>query len=166
MQKEPPLNAKMRRDGTMTVVNVKVERTSTDGLADKSKSVATATAITTSDTTDDIELTRPIRVKKEKPDEPKSNAVKKGNTVSESINSKKNTTDDLNDSLEIVATDANPTIDLLSDDENDTNKNDDNKMPPPSFVPPVKAVKEKKAPVEKKIRSTRSKQPKRAAKVR
>lgn len=62
---------------------------------------------------------------------------------------------------------TNPTIEL-SDDENvpangndNRTRNDGNKMPPPAFVPPVKATKEKKAPVEKKIRSTRSKQPKR-----
>lgn len=62
---------------------------------------------------------------------------------------------------------TNPTIEL-SDDENvpangneNRTGNDGNKMPPPAFVPPVKATKEKKAPVEKKIRSTRSKQPKR-----
>lgn len=73
-----------------------------------------------------------------------------------------------NDSLEIVPMESNPTIELLSDDENgpandneNANGNDGNKMPPPAFVPPVKAPKEKKAPAEKKTRSTRSKQPKR-----
>lgn len=51
--------------------------------------------------------------------------------------------------------DTNAPIEL-SDDENDLSK-----MPPPAFVPPVKAVKEKKPPTEKKIRATRSKQSKR-----
>lgn len=45
----------------------------------------------------------------------------------------------------------------LSDDEN---RGDVDKMPPPAFVP-SKPAKEKKAPAEKKIRSTRSKQTKR-----
>lgn len=51
----------------------------------------------------------------------------------------------------------NPTIEL-SDEEN---VGDDNIMPPPAFIPTTKPAKEKKAPVEKKIRSTRSKQTKR-----
>lgn len=72
-----------------------------------------------------------------------------------------------NDSLEIVPMETNPTIEL-SDEENEppngkenANGNDGNKMPPPAFVPPVKATKEKKAPAEKTTRSTRSKQTKR-----
>lgn len=66
---------------------------------------------------------------------------------------------------------TNPTIEL-SDDENEppngkenANGNDGNKMPPPAFVPPVKATKEKKAPAEKTTRSTRSKQTKRKVMV-
>lgn len=51
--------------------------------------------------------------------------------------------------------DTNPPIEL-SDDENDGSK-----MPPPAFVPPAKAVKEKKPPAEKQTRVTRSKQSKR-----
>lgn len=149
----------MRRDGTMTVVNVKTERTSSDGRAEKSKS--------TEDKENEPELERPVRVKKEKVDEPivlKSTATRattnKTATRATQINeSKKTTHDDSNDSLEIVPMDTNPTIEL-SDDEN---TNDGNKMPPPAFVPPIKPIKEKKiTPVEKKTtRSTRSKQPRR-----
>lgn len=53
--------------------------------------------------------------------------------------------------------DTNPPIEL-SDDEN--NQNDHAIMPPPAIVPLSKPTKEKKAPAEKKIRSTRSKQKK------
>lgn len=53
--------------------------------------------------------------------------------------------------------DTSPPIEL-SDDEN--NQNDHEIMPPPAVVPLSKPAKEKKAPVEKKIRSTRSKQKK------
>lgn len=159
LKKEPPLNSKMRRDGTMTVVNVKVERTSRDGRTEKLK----ATSTDTTPVTVENEFTRPVRIKKEKNDEQipaKSNASELKKSSSEVTNgSKKNVTDDLNDSLVIVPLDTNPTIEL-SDDEN-ANGNDVTKMPPPSFVPPAKSVKEKKAPVEKKVRPTRSKQSKR-----
>lgn len=134
----------MRRDGTMTVVNVKVERTSTDGQPQQPKESI------------ESEPTRPVRIKKEKVDEPASSKAtnKETNGATENA-SKKN--DDSNDSLEIVPMETNPTIEL-SDDENG---NDVDKMPPPAFVPPAKATKEKKAPAEKKVRSTRSKQVKR-----
>lgn len=155
----------MRRDGTMTVVNVKVERTSKDGRTEKPRhTTASATANTAEN-----ESARPVRIKKEKNDEPlptKSNAseLTKSSSSSEATNgSKKNGTDDLNDSLEIVPLETNPTIEL-SDDES-ANGNDVTKMPPPSFVPPAKSVKEKKAPVEKKVRATRSKQSKRKVNV-
>lgn len=161
IQKEPALNVKMRRDGTMTVVNVKQERTSTDGNAEKSKTAAAPTTAAA-----DSEPARPVRIKKEKVDEPststsKSTANKTTNGKSEAHGSKKNSSDGLNDSLEIIPMDTNQPIDLVSDDENDGHKNDGNKMPPPTFVPPAKPAKEKKAPAEKKIRSTRSKQTKR-----
>lgn len=143
----------MRRDGTMTIVNVKVERTSRDGRPEKSKTTSSSTADTVAVEND---VARPVRIKKEKIDEPiptKSSAnelIKAPSTAS---------TDDMNDSLVIVQVETNPTIEL-SDDEN-ASGNDVTKMPPPSFVPPAKSGKEKKAPVEKKVRSTRSKQTKR-----
>lgn len=141
----------MRRDGTMTVVNVKTERTSTDARPDKPK--------TGEDKENEPE--RPVRIKKEKVDEPiasKPVANKPANTRSTEIDgTKKASHDDSNDSLEIVPMETNPTIEL-SDEEA---SNDGSKMPPPAFVPPIKPAKEKKAPVEKKTRSTRSKQPKR-----
>lgn len=152
----------MRRDGTMTVVNVKVERTSKDGRPEKPKTTSTSTAPVT---VDNDTATRPVRIKKEKIDDPlptKSRATElaKSSSTSETTNgSKKNVSDDLNDSLVIVPIETDPTIEL-SDDEN-ANGNDVTKMPPPSFVPPAKSVKEKKAPAEKKIRATRSKQSKR-----
>lgn len=149
----------MRRDGTMTVVNVKVERTSRDGRTEKPK----VTSTDTTPVTVENESARPVRIKKEKKDEPmpnKSIASELTKSSSEATNgSKKNVTDDLNDSLVIVPLETNPTIEL-SDDEN-ANGNDVTKMPPPSFVPPAKGVKEKKATVEKKVRPTRSKQAKR-----
>lgn len=162
-QKEPSLNSKMRRDGTMTVVNVKTERTSSDGRTEKSKSNEDK------ENEPEPEPERPIGIKKEKVDEPivsKSTANKMANktaTRATQINGKKKTSttkhDDSHDSLEIVPMETNPTIEL-SDDEN---TNDGSKMPPPAFVPPIKPIKEKKVtPVEKKItRSTRSKQPRR-----
>lgn len=52
---------------------------------------------------------------------------------------------------------TNPPIELSDDDS----RNDGDKMPPPAIVPQTKSIKEKKAPAEKKVRSTRSKQPKR-----
>lgn len=149
-QKEPPLNAKMRRDGTITVVNVKTERTSTDARIEKPKSAEDK----------ENEPERPVRIKKEKVDESiasKSTANKTTKRSTEVNGSKKTTNDDSNDSLEILPMETNPTIEL-SDEEN---SNDGSKMPPPAFVPPIKPTKEKKAPVEKKTRSTRSKQPKR-----
>lgn len=156
----------MRRDGTMTVVNVKVERTSRDGQTEKPKATSTDSApVATAETGS----ARPVRIKKEKNDEPtmpkKSNATELTKSSSSSSSSeathgsKKKISDDLNDSLVIVPLETNPTIEL-SDDEN-TNGNDVTKMPPPSFVPPAKSVKEKKAPAEKKGRATRSKQSKR-----
>ncbi|XP_055313027.1 inner centromere protein-like [Sitodiplosis mosellana] len=151
--KEPPLNSKMRRDGTLTVVNVKTERTSTDGRPDKPKASEDK----------ENEPERPVRIKKEKIDEPiatKPTANKTTTRSTEIDGSKKPSNDDSNDSLEIVPMETNPTIEL-SDEETG---NDGSKMPPPAFVPPIKPVKEKKAPVEKKIRSTRSKQPKRKIK--
>lgn len=58
-QKEPPLNTKMRRDGgTLSVANVKIERTSTE----KPKSA-------TPDPEPEPSV-RPVRIKKEKVDEP------------------------------------------------------------------------------------------------
>lgn len=147
----------MRRDGTMTVVNVKVERTSKDGRTENPKATSTSTPVT-----EEIESARPVHIKKEKNDEPmptKPNANELIKSSSSEMGSKKNVNDDLNDSLVIVPLDTSPTIEL-SDDEN-ANGNDVTKMPPPSFVPPAKSVKEKKAPAEKKIRATRSKQSKR-----
>lgn len=142
----------MRRDGTMTVVTVKTERTSTDARLDKPK--------TGEDKENEPE--RPVRIKKEKVDEPiasKPSANKPTKKRSTEIDGTKKTShDDSNDSLEIVPMETNPTIELLSDEEA---SNDGSKMPPPAFVPPIKPAKEKKPPVEKKTRSTRSKQPKR-----
>lgn len=141
----------MRRDGTMTVVTVKTERASTDARSDKPK--------TGEDKENEPE--RPVRIKKEKVDEPiasKPTVNKPINTRSTEIDGTEKTShDDSNDSLEIVPMETNPTIEL-SDEEA---SNDGSKMPPPAFVPPIKPAKEKKAPIEKKIRSTRSKQPKR-----
>lgn len=152
LQKEPPLNAKMRRDGTMTVVNVKVERTSTDGQSQPQPQQQKPKESVGS------EPTRPVRIKKEKVDEPAASKTTNKETNGATDNGlKKNANDDSNDSLEIVPMDINPTIEL-SDDEIG---NDVNKMPPPAFVPPAKVTKEKKAPAEKKTRSTRSKQVKR-----
>lgn len=142
----------MRRDGTMTVVNVKVERTSTDTRTEKPTSVAAPTI--------DMESARPIRIKKEKIDETTTSKLTADETKTEKSDQKKNSNDDSNDSLEIVLMDTNPTIEL-SDEENG---NDGNKMPPPAFVPPIKTTKEKKPSAEKKTRSTRSKQPKRKVK--
>lgn len=157
LQKEPALNAKMRRDGTMTVVNVKVERTSTDGLtkAPKKSNVAETTSkesIVAEKAPKESETARPVRIKKEKIDEPITSKTTNKDGATEN-GAKKNSNDDSNDSLEILPMETNPTIEL-SDDEHG---NDVDKMPPPAFVPPVKATKEKKAPAEKKIRSTRSK---------
>lgn len=155
----------MRRDGTMTVVNVKVERMSKDGRSEKPKTTSTSTAPVA---VENEAATRPVRIKKEKIDDPlptKSNAKElakssSASSSSETTNgSKKCVNDDLNDSLVIVQAETDPTIEL-SDDEN-VNGNDVTKMPPPSFVPPAKSAKEKKAPAEKKIRATRSKQSKR-----
>lgn len=148
----------MRRDGTMTVVNVKVERTSRDGRPEKPKTSTVPVTV------ENESAARPVRIKKEKIDEPiptKSNAneLTKSSSSETTNGSKKNDTDDLNDSLVIVPVETDPTIEL-SDDEN-ANGNDVTKMPPPSFVPPAKSVKEKKAPAEKKTRATRSKQSKR-----
>lgn len=142
----------MRRDGTMTVVNVKVERLSKDGRTDKSIAAP-------SNQSGENESTRPVRIKKEKNDEEvpsksSANDLTKSSTEA-ALGSKQKMSDDLNDSLVIVAHENNPTIEL-SDDEND-----ESKMPPPSFVPPSKSAKEKKPAVEKKTRPTRSKQPKR-----
>lgn len=152
----------MRRDGTMTVVNVKIERTSKDGRPEKPKATSTSTAPAS---VDNEAAARPVRIKKEKIDDPmptksSANVLAKSSSTSETTNgSKKNVSDDLNDSIVIVPTETDEAIEL-SDDEN-VNGNDVTKMPPPSFVPPAKSVKEKKAPVEKKIRATRSKQSKR-----
>ncbi|XP_031640521.1 inner centromere protein-like [Contarinia nasturtii] len=148
--KEPPLNVKMRRDGTMTVVNVKVERMSTDAKAEESRATLTATTAN--------ESVRPVRIKKEKIDGTSVSKLDKTSRSETNVTKKKS--NDSNDSLEIVPMETNPTIEL-SDDENG---NDGNKMPPPAFVPPIKPTKEKKPPAEKKIRSTRSKQPKRKIK--
>lgn len=170
VQKEPALNVKMRRDGTMTVVNVKVERTSTDAAdktVDKSKADKSKVTASTTITSVDSESIRPVRIKKEKVDEPiistsKATSSKTTKGSAENEVPKKNASDDLNDSLEILPMDTNQPIDLVSDDETDGDKNEGSKMmPPPSFVPPAKLAKEKKAPVEKKVRSTRSKQTKR-----
>lgn len=137
----------MRRDGTMTVVNIKTERLSTDAKTDKPRATVSSTTSN--------ESVRPVRIKKEKIDDTTTSKSNKTNGLSET---KKNSIDDLNDSLEIVPMETNPTIEL-SDDENG---NDGNKMPPPAFVPPIKGTKDKKLPTEKKTtRSTRSKQPKR-----
>lgn len=156
-QKEPPLNAKMRRDGTMTVVNianVKTERTSTEARPEKTKGAEDK----------ENEPERPVRIKKEKLDEPLKSTANKATIRANEITSSKKTNDDSNDSLEIVPMETNPTIELLSDEET---SNDGNKMPPPAFVPPIKPIKEKKAPVEKKTstRSTRSKQTKRKVQI-
>lgn len=136
----------MRRDGTLTVVNVKVERTSTESRTVKPRE--------TSET--DGEPVRPVRIKKEKIDEP---IPSKSTTSKATTESKKQSTGS-NDSLEILPMETNPTIEL-SDDEHG---NDVDKMPPPAFVPPAKVTKEKKIPV--KTRSTRSKQTKRKPAVR
>lgn len=56
LQKEPALNTKMRRDDTMSAVNVKQERTSIEK--------------TKVPTPQDAEAMRPVRIKKEKIDEP------------------------------------------------------------------------------------------------
>lgn len=153
------MNAKMRRDGTMTVVNVKVERLSKDDRTERSKIIPA----NTSPVDVDIQPTSPVRIKKEKNDEKiptKSKTTESTKSSSEATNrSKKSGSDDLNDSLVIVPIENTPTIEL-SDDEN-ANGNDVTKMPPPSFVPPAKTTKEKKAPVERKVRPTRSKQSKR-----
>lgn len=151
----------MRRDGTMTVVNVKIERTSKDGRPEKPKATSTSTAPAS---VDNEAAARPVRIKKEKIDDPmptksSANVLAKSSTSETTNGSKKNVSDDLNDSIVIVPTETDEAIEL-SDDEN-VNGNDVTKMPPPSFVPPAKSVKEKKAPVEKKIRATRSKQSKR-----
>lgn len=163
MQKEPALNTKMRRDDTMTAVQVKVERSSIESQPEKSTATGSGDSGATAPTTtaaSNRESSRPVRIKKEKIDEPvptKSTSRKATNSSSQAKESRKHSNDDSNDSLEIVAVETNPTIEL-SDDEN----GDGNKMPPPAFVPPAKAAtKEKKAPAETKIRSTRSKQPKR-----
>lgn len=151
----------MRRDGTMTVVNVKIERTSKDGRPEKPKATSTSTVPAS---VDNEATARPVRIKKEKIDDPmptksSANVLAKSSTSETTNGSKKNVSDDLNDSIVIVPTETDEAIEL-SDDEN-VNGNDVTKMPPPSFVPPAKSVKEKKAPVEKKIRATRSKQSKR-----
>lgn len=150
----------MRRDDTMSVVNVKIERLSTDGLSEKTKVANNLKEATV--TTTDGESIRSVRIKKEKSDDPTSSKsiASKNKSATPEYGSKKNASENLNDSIEIVTIETNPTIEL-SDDESGNTRNDGNKMPPPSFVPPAKVTKEKKAPVEKKIRSTRSKQPKR-----
>lgn len=151
----------MRREGTMTVVNVKVERTSKDGRTENPKSTTSSTISVTVETEAE---SRPVRIKKEKNDDQMPTKSKSKSTSSEARNgSKKNVSEDLNDSLVILPLENNPTIEL-SDDEN-VNGNDVTKMPPPSFVPPAKGAKEKKAPVEKKTRSTRSKQAKRKVSI-
>lgn len=58
--------------------------------------------------------------------------------------------------------DTSPPIEL-SDDDN--SQNDHQIMPPPAVVPISKPIKEKKAPAEKKIRPTRSKQTKRIVSI-
>lgn len=149
----------MRRDGTMTVVNVKIERVSKDGRSERPKTSSASTVLAASD---NETTSRPVRIKKEKNDEEvakKSNANALTKSTAEATNgSKKTVSDDLNDSLEIVPLETNPTIEL-SDDENASGA-DVTKMPPPSFVPLAKATKEKKVPAEKKVRPTRSKQSK------
>lgn len=109
----------MRRDGTMTVVNVKVERTSKDGHVEKSKATS-ANAAPVDDV--DNETTRLVRIKREKADEQipkKSNANELTKTASETTDGLKKKSTDSNDSLEIVPIDIHPTIDI-SDDENAT----------------------------------------------
>lgn len=168
LQTEPSLHSKLRREDVLTPdgVRVKVERQSTENrLGNLTQTIGNSTIEPepAAEPTPAAELTlsRPIRVKKEKEDKDtasKSKSEKNGKAAVDGSKSKHATNDerrtnddDDQDDLQILPMEINAPIEL-SDDES---VNDENKMPPPVIVPPAKVLK------EKKIRSTRSKQPKR-----